>query len=129
MYKIDEYGDLEQLVPIKQIILDRCEEETLSFCTPVQVRDLVVNYQHKLTKADWLEEQLRDPVVGKALGLLNRKEAHKLSALDDPEFKALWKMKNELCIVDKLLYRKVFSSRLDQTFISLYFPKPSEIEQ
>ena len=123
MYKIDEYGDLEQLVPIKQVVLDRCEEETLSFCTPIQIKDLVVNYQHKLTKADWLEEQSGDPVVGKALGLLNRKEVHKLSALDDPEFKALWKMKNELCVVDKLLYRKVFSSRLNQTIYQFVLPK------
>ena len=25
MFKIDEYGDTEQLVPIKQVVLDRCE--------------------------------------------------------------------------------------------------------
>ena len=101
MFKVDEYGDLEQLVPIKQVVLDRCQEEVVSFCTPVQVRDLVVNYQHKLTKSDWLDEQSRDPVIGKVMGLLSRKETHKILPSDDPEFKILWKMKGDLCVVDK----------------------------
>ena len=123
MFKVDEYGDLEQLVPVKQVILDRCGEEVISFCTAVQIQDLVVNYQHKLTKADWLVEQSRDPVIGKVLSLLNKKESYKITSKEENEFKILWKMKGELCVVDKLLYRKIFSTRLDQTIHQFVLPK------
>ena len=123
MFKIDEYGDTEQLVPIKQVALDRCEEEVISFSTPVLVKDLQVNFQHRLSKTEWLNEQSSDPVIGKVLNLLNKNQSHKISDLDDPEFRILWKMKGELCVENKLLYRKIFSSRLDQTIYQFVLPK------
>ena len=109
MFKIDEYGDTEQLVPIKQVALDRCEEEVISFSTPVLVKDLQVNFQHRLSKTEWLNEQSSDPVIGKVLNLLNKNQSHQISNLDDPEFRILWKMKGELCVENKLIISERYS--------------------
>ena len=70
-----------------------------------------------------MSEQCSDPVIGKVLNLLSKNQSYKISNLDDPEFRILWKMKGELCIENKLLYRKIFSSRLDQTIYQFVLPK------
>ena len=74
----------------------------------IYMKQLVSSLAGKMTKAQWKHEQLEDPEIGPVLKLLMEKKhlQYKIQKDDNPEVKILLQFKENLKLVEGLLYRK-----------------------
>ena len=72
------------------------------------MKQLISNLAGKMTKAQWKQEQLEDPEIGPVLKLMMEKKhlQYKTKKDDNPGVKILLRFKENLKLVEGLLYRK-----------------------
>ena len=72
------------------------------------MKQLISNLAGKMTKTQWKQEQLEDPEIGPVLKLMMEKKhlQYKTKKDDNPGVKILLRFKENLKLVEGLLYRK-----------------------
>ena len=119
--------DLEEVEDFELPIVTQCmittELNTLPPVMPTIVNNLQIQWERRRTRSDWQFEQGADENIGRILDLIVNKKSHKLNRDDTPEFKALWKMKKNLELIDGLLYRRIFSTRMGMAVHQFVLPE------
>ena len=72
------------------------------------MKQLVSSLAGKMTKSQWQKEQLQDPEIGPVLRLVMEKRhlQYKIRPIDNPGTKIILQFKDNLKLVEGLLYRK-----------------------
>ena len=106
--KID-YNVVKAVVHKGEVNLNSNIEPELIFDDKrIYMKQLISNLAGKMTKAQWKQEQLEDPEIGPVLKLMMEKKhlQYKTKKDDNPGVKILLRFKENLKLVEGLLYRK-----------------------
>ena len=84
------------------------EPELLFEDRKIYMKQLVSSLAGKMTKTQWQKEQLKDPEIGPVLRLVLEKRhlQYKVRPVDEPGTKIILRFKDNLKLVEGLLYRK-----------------------
>ena len=84
------------------------EPELLFEDHKIYMKQLVSSLAGKMTKTQWQKEQLKDPEIGPVLRLVLEKRhlQYKVRPVDEPGTKIILRFKDNLKLVEGLLYRK-----------------------
>ena len=92
---------------------------------PVIVKNMQVYTEPKITKDEWLTQQLGDPDIGLVLHLVkqNKHLQYKFQVLDTPGMKMILKYRQDLVLKNGLLYRKVQLRNRENVMFQFVLPK------
>ena len=76
----------------------------------IPVRELIVRTDYQLSKSQWREEQLADPVLKKVIELIRDKKmnSYNCEGTDPGDLKGFVRLRKDLFIENGLLYRKAY---------------------
>ena len=90
----------------------------------IPVKELIIRTDYQLSKSQWREEQLIDPVLKKVIDLIRGKEmsSYNCTGTDPSDLKGFVRLRKDLFLENGLLYRKAYFKATNKQVYQFVMP-------